>query len=71
MSEMHTRLGTRMAVKEMVANLRSGYGPLMELSRSDLVELVAIFAPYGREAREQMFREMRDRADSAYPCQYD
>ena len=58
---------TSTVTSEMVRSLRSGSGPLARLSRKDICDIVATFAPYGEGAREAYFAELREAADSAFP----
>ena len=61
---------TETEAARMVRNLRSGGGPLINLTPEQVGDIVATFAPYGRKARAEYFARLKARADQ-YPCEYD
>lgn len=46
----------------LVRDARNGAGPLSDLPFTDLADLVALYAPYGSEARAEYFRQLAERA---------
>lgn len=61
---------TKTAANKMVWEARSGTGPLSRLESEEVIELAALHAPYGKEARDKYFRRMRELADKNHPTQY-
>lgn len=57
-------------IERMVLALRKGSGPLVGfLSEPEaLRRMVACFAPFGKQARDDFYRDLREGADAYYPC---
>lgn len=56
--------------EKLVRDLEMGSGPLMSLTIEQLCRIVAQYSPYGEWARDALFRQMREYADSVHPVEY-
>jgi len=54
----------------LVNSLRSGGGPLINLTRQDIVDIVMTFAPYGAKVRAEYFKQLQEECERRNPCQY-
>lgn len=57
-------------VHEMVRAAGWGGGILSHIRQEDVMALAALHAPYGLNARDAYFAEMRALADKQAPCTY-
>lgn len=51
----------------LIRDAKNGSGPLSVLSFCDLADLVAVYSPYGKDARDRFFAALRERAERMVP----
>lgn len=57
-------------VHEMVRAAGWGGGILSHIRQEDVMAFAALHAPYGADARDAYFAQMRTLADKQAPCEY-